>query len=173
MCSLLLLTLLSLSADLRWVEVDLSLWQDGRADFVYRVRWNVFSGSMSGFDFQEKTVDPYFDYENSCAVDAYGREYPIEIKDLGDKYDIILAHGKRFGPGEITYIIHFGGDLGRSGNLAKTESEFGDLVVLHWAPAQWDEPLEHYTVYVYYPITVSTKTVNPDDYGFKTEKFMN
>ena len=35
-----ILTLLSLSADLRWVEVDVSLWQDGRADFVYKVRWN-------------------------------------------------------------------------------------------------------------------------------------
>ena len=49
----LLLVLFSLSTDLQWVEVDLSLWQDGRADFVYKVRWEVESGTMSGFYFQE------------------------------------------------------------------------------------------------------------------------
>ena len=97
MCSLFLLTLLSLSVDLQWVEVDVSLWEDGRADFVYKVRWNVLSGTMSGFYFQETTVDPYFDFDDAYAVDEYGNKYPLEIKDLGNKYDIILGSGKRFG----------------------------------------------------------------------------
>ena len=99
MISILILSLISLSVDLRWVEVDVSLWQDGRADFVYKVRWNVLSGTMSGFYFQETTVDPYFDFEDAYAVDEYGNKYPLEIKDLGNKYDIILGHRKRFGPG--------------------------------------------------------------------------
>src|SRR4030042_6832767 len=173
MYSLLLLPFIALSADLRWVGVDVSLWQDGRADFVYKIKWQILSGDMSGFYFQELSVDPYFNYENSYALDDQGRKYPLEIKDLGNKYDIILAKGRRYGPGTLTYIVHFGGDLGRSGNLARTTSEFGELVVLNWAPTQWDEAIEHYTVYVYYPITVIGKDVNPDDYGFRTEKFMN
>jgi len=171
---LILFALFSLTADLRWVEVDVSLWQDGRADFVYKIRWNVISGSMSAFYLEGLSVEPFFDYENSYALDEYNNKHPIDIKDLGKgKYDIVLSKGKRYGPGQITFIIHFGGDPGRSRNLALTQSEFGELVVLHWAPPQWDEAMEHYTVNVYYPIKVSGKYVNPDDYGFRTEKFMN
>jgi hypothetical protein len=173
MVNLFLITLISLTADLRWDEVDLSLWEDGRADFVYKVRYSVHSGSMHGFYLQGISVVPYFNYDDSYAVDGYGRRYPLEIKDLGDKYDVLLARGISYGPGEITFIIHFGGDLAKSGNLATTQSEFGELVVLHWSPPQWDEPLEHYTVQVYYPITVPGEEVRPDEYGFRTERFMN
>ncbi|MEO0107254.1 MAG: hypothetical protein ABIL46_07995, partial [candidate division WOR-3 bacterium] len=166
--------LLSLTVDLKWVEVDVALWQDGRADFVYKIRWNVISGSMSAFYLEGLSVEPFFDYQNSHALDEYNNKYPIDIKDLGGgKYDIVLSKGKRYGPGQITFIIHFGGDLGRSGNLAVTQSEFGELVVFHWAPPQWDEPMEHYTVKVYYPIEVKGEQIDPDAYGFRTEKFMN
>ncbi|MCK4940636.1 hypothetical protein KAS45_00960, partial [candidate division WOR-3 bacterium] len=173
MVNLFLIALVSLSADLRWVEVDVSLWQDGRADFVYKLRYDVLSGAMHGFYLQGISVVPYFDYENSYAVDAYGQRYDLTIKDLGDKYDVVLARGHAFGPGEVTYVVHFGGDIAKSKNLATTASEFGELVVLHWAPPQWDEPLEHYTVSIYYPIVVPGFDVNPDEYGFKTERFMN
>ena len=125
--NLILLSLVSLSADLKWVEVDLSLWQDGRADFVYKVRWEVLDGTMSGFYFDESTVDPYFDRDNSYAIDEYGRKYPLEIKDLGARYDIILANGRRYGPGEITYIFHYGGDLGRSGNRQWHTEQIGEI----------------------------------------------
>ncbi|KPK62401.1 hypothetical protein AMJ83_11100, partial [candidate division WOR_3 bacterium SM23_42] len=134
MISILLATLISLSADLRWVEVDVSLWQDGRADFVYRVRYDILSGAMHGFYLQGVSVVPYFNHENSYAVDEYGKTYDLAINDLGGKYDVLLAQGQAYGPGEITFIVHFGGDLARSGNLVTTTSEFGELVVLHWAP---------------------------------------
>ncbi|MGD8979141.1 MAG: hypothetical protein PVH23_03605, partial [candidate division WOR-3 bacterium] len=173
MLGFLVISILSLSVDLQWVEVDVSLWQDGRADFVYKVRYDVLSGEMHGFYLQGLSVEPYFDYDNSHAVDEHGRQYALDIRDLGSKYDVLLARGQAFGPGVITFVVHFGGDLGQSGNLAATTSEYGELVVLNWSPPQWDEPLEHYTVYVYYPITVMQEEVNPDDYGFKTERFMN
>jgi len=173
MISLICFFLLSLSADLRWVEVDVYLYQDGLADFIYKVRWNVLEGTMSGFYFVESTVDPHFDIKNSYAINDNGSKYPLEIKDLGNQYDIILADGQRFGTGGITYIFEYGGDLGQSGNLALTTSNFGNLIMLSWAPTQWDEPLEHYTVRVFYPIRVKGEEINPDDYGFRTEQFMN
>jgi len=166
--------LLSLSADIQWVEADVSLLNDGRADFIYKVHYYVSSGELHGFYLEGISVTPYFDYKGSNAVTAAGVTYPLDINSVGSgKWDVILADGRGFGPGGITYIVHFGGDLALSQNLAKTKSDFGELVVLHWAPAQFDEPLEHYTIYVHYPIPARGEDINPDDFGFRTEKFMN
>jgi hypothetical protein len=65
MLGILLISVISLSVDLQWVETDVSLWQDGRADFVYRVRYDVLSGEMHGFYLQGLSVEPYFDFDNS------------------------------------------------------------------------------------------------------------
>jgi len=176
----------AVSARLQWVEVDVGLREDGKADIVYKVRWNVSSGEMHGFYLEGMQETPVFNFETSHA-EAGGRTYPLSITKVGKrKYDVVLAGGKALGPGENTYIVHYAADLVDSRNLGLTEApDLGPLVVLGWAPVQWDEALEHYTVYVHYPVEVpperaavegEVRKVAPEfleEVVFRTEKFMN
>lgn len=66
------------------------------------------------------------------------------------------------------------------GYLARTVTDDGrELIVFHWAPTEWDQALDHYTVRITYPLEHSgpgdresvEKTLLAN--GFATEKFMN
>ena len=57
----------AVSAKLHWVEVDVSLRQDGKADIVYKLRWTVTSGEMHGFYLEGMQETPVFNFETSHA----------------------------------------------------------------------------------------------------------
>ncbi len=168
----------AVDARMKWVEVDISPRGNGWADVVYKIRWQVDSGRMHGFYMEGfDRAYPEFSLAGSNALDAQGRRYPLEISEVsGGKYDVILANGRAIGPGEVTYVVVYKTDLSGAGMLDYTDSEFGRLVVFNWAPVQWDEPLEHETVYLHYPIPVDGTEVTQarlDQVGFRTEKFVN
>ncbi|MCK4533737.1 hypothetical protein KAU39_08110, partial [bacterium] len=135
------------------------------------------NANLHGFYFKGFVGSPVFDYENVYAVDKQGNRYPLEIKKLSSKkYDIILAGGKAFDNGEITYFFRYANDLQMSGNVTQTDSEFGRLAVFNWAPVQWDEGFQHETVTIHYPIVLPAESVSEEDLKrikFLTEKYVN
>ena len=161
-----------------WVETNVSLRPDGKAQILYRIKYRIDSGAMRAFYFMGTAAKPHFDLANCFAESDKGHRYQLDISHLGGgKYDVVLGKGARYGPGHLIFTLRYAADLAGSGHLAKTRSpEFGDLVVFHWAPVQWDSPLSHQTVMVHYPIRTNGKKVTKeflDDVVFKTEPFMN
>ena len=145
---------------------------------VYKIRWQVNSGQMHGFYFEGlDRATPEFSLAGSNALDDRGRRYPLDITEVSaGKYDVVLANGRGIGPGEVTYIVVYKTDLSGAGMLDYTDSEFGRLVVFNWAPVEWDQPLEHQTVYLHYPIPVDGREVTQErlqQVGFRTERFVN
>ena len=165
------------SADVRWVEVNLGLQPDGKATVVYKVRYHVRSGELHGFYFQGAAGVPHWDRDRSVAEDDAGNRYSLSITSLRDnRYDIVLAGGGAIGAGrEVTYILVYGVDLLRYGKVGLTESEFGELAYLNWAPVQWGEPLEHETVYVHYPVEARGEVTveRLGELNFRTERWVN
>lgn len=162
----------------RWVEIDLSPRLNGQADLIYKIRYSVSNFDLHGFYFQGTgAVLPVFKYDECRAVADDGRSFGLSIRRLADgRYDVVLANGAAFRNGEITYTLRYACDLARAGFLGRTQSQFGDLVYLNWAPVEWDTALEHMTVMVHYPIAVEGKEVAPEllqKVGFRTEPFMN
>jgi len=176
----LILVLLPLRAwgdEWKFVEVDLSLRPDGKATVVYKVAIEPQGSTLHGFYFQGYTGQPHFDRAQCYALDPDGARIGLDIRDLGDKYDIILAGGRAVTRGRVIYVFTYGTDLAATGNLAKTTSpELGELAVLNWSPVQWKSRLGHYTVKIYWPATVGGAQVTHDDLArvkLRTEKFMN
>ena len=110
-------------------------------------------------------------------TDAAGQRYELDIRNLGDKYDIVLAQGRAVSQGRVIYIFTYGTDLAASRRLALTTSpEQGELAVLNWSPSQWDQPLGHYTATIYWPAEVAGPAVTPEELAsrkFLTEPWMN
>ena len=164
-------------ARMRWVEVEVALSPQKQAMIQYKVHWKVQRGTMGGFYFQGETGRIDWHRPGCGAVTDNGKKYQLDLRNLGNKWDVLLAGGQRFGPGEITFVLTYFTDLAASGHLAKTTSpELGDLVVFNWAPVQWDAPLEHETVLVRWPIKVDKEDLTLADataLGFRTEPFVN
>ncbi|HHY65107.1 MAG TPA: hypothetical protein GX501_08680, partial [Clostridiaceae bacterium] len=108
--------------------------------------------------------------------------YDIDIEKLsGGYYDIVNSGNKRLGGEHLTYKIRFAADMARAGYLARTTSGEGkSLVVLNWAPVQFDEPMDHYTVRINYPLEVPDGTDTREEIeqlllhnDFYTETWMN
>jgi hypothetical protein len=146
------------------------------------VRYRVLSGEFHGFYFGGLgNVTAYFDTETAFGIDSGGRTYKLDIKNLGDKYDIVLANGRGVRSGEVTYTFRFGTNMRDAGYLAHTRSSEGnDLIVFNWAPSEWDEPMEHYTVKVVYPWEYTGSATDREsvlekfeELTFRTEKWMN
>ena len=137
-----------------WVEVDVSLRPDGKADVLYRINYDVKSGQMYAFYFQGTAGRPVFDRKNCFAESDSGKRYPLDITNLGSgKYDIVLSGGAGYGPGNLIFTLRYGTDLSASGQVALTESpELGGLVVFNLAHVKWDVHLSHQTIMVHYPI---------------------
>lgn len=173
----LLLPLRTWGVEWKFVEADLSLRPDGKATVVYRVAVDPQGMQLHGFLFPASANRPHFDRTACFATGPDGTRYGLDIKDLGDKYDIVLAEGKAVSRGTVLYVFTYGTDLSSAGHLARTaSSEHGELAVLNWAPVQWDDRLGHYTLTIYWPIPVSGQQVTDQELaGFKlrTEKFMN
>ncbi len=167
----------AVDAAMRWVEVEVALSPDMKAMVQYKVCWNVSSGTMGGFYFQGERARIAWHAPGCGAVVNGQNRYRLDIRDLGDRWDVLLAEGQRFGPGEIVYVMTYFADYGQAGHLEKTHSpEHGDLVVFHWAPVEWDSPLEHETVSVRFPIPVEKEEMTLEEvtpYGLLTEPFVN
>lgn len=161
----------------KFVETDLSLRPDGKATIVYRVAIDPQGMQLHGFYFQGYTGRPHFDFSQCYALGPDGSRHALDIKDLGDKYDVVLSGGKAIGRGQVIYVLTYGTDLATTGHLARTtSSEGGELAVLNWSPVQWDDRLGHYTLKIYWPATVPGTEVSPEELArlkLLTEKFMN
>ena len=134
--------------------------------------------TMEGFD----KLNPVFDTEHAYVITDDNTSHKIDIIHLGgDKYDIINANNQRLGGEYLTYKFRFIADMAKAGYLNRTTSEDGKkLVVFNWAPVQWDEPMEHYTVTINYPLEYKDKSHSREEIekyliknGFATEKWMN
>lgn len=171
-------------ASLGFVETDVILFPDGKAIVSYTVRYNLNPGktmlafTVEGFG----RLNPVFDEEYSCVITDDNISHEIDIINLGDgKYDIVNSGNQRLGGEYLTYKFRFAADMAEAGYLERTTSEEGKkLVVFNWAPFQWDEPMEHYTVTVNYPLEYENKDASREEIesfllenDFATEKWMN
>ena len=130
---------------LSWVEVDLALDGDGRAGVTYQTRWRT-SGTMHGFYFEGEAARPRF--RGGQAELPGGRTVPLSITPAGaNRWDVVLAGGEAWGPGEATYTFSYEADLAAAGFVDVTRPPDGPpLTVLNWSPVEWDEALEHHTL---------------------------
>ena len=171
-------------ANLGFVETDVILQPDGNAIVYYTVRYNLVPGkammafTMSGFD----RISPVFDRENAWVITDDNTSYPIDIVNLGGgKYDIINAGKRRLGGDYLTYKFRFAANMAEAGYLAETTSADGRrLMVFNWAPTEWDEPMEHYTVRINYPLAFPAESGTREEVeqfllenDFSTEQWMN
>lgn len=171
-------------ANLGFVETDVNLLPDGDAIVSYTIRYNLVPGktmlafTMEGFD----RIVPIFDYDNCWVITDDNTSHRIDIVNLGGgKYDIINSNEQRLGGKYLTYKLRFVADMADAGYLAKTTSEDGkELVVFNWAPVQWDEAMDHYTVSINYPLEYPQQTGTREEVeqfllgnDFATEKWMN
>jgi hypothetical protein len=168
---------------LQFVETEVNLFPDGRASVEYVVRYTVISGEFHGFYFEGfDRLTPIFDRNNASAIDSRGNTYGLDIKKISsDKYDIVLANGIGISSGYVTYRFRFAAGMSEAGYLAHTTAARGQkLIVFNWSPTEWDQPLEHYTVKVVYPIRYTSPQTDRSSIeaelltrGFATERFMN
>lgn len=131
-----------------WVEVDVGLDADGRAEVGYRARWRTSGTDMHGFYFEGTAGTPRF--LGGTAELPDGSNVPLDISAVGSgRWDIVLADDRAWGPGEATYFFRYETDLAAAGAVDVTTGP-GDepLVVFNWGPVEWDQPLEHETVTV-------------------------
>jgi hypothetical protein len=171
-------------ANLGFVETDVNLLPDGDAIISYTVRYNIVPGqtmrsfTLAGFD----RITPIFDEENSWVITDDNKSYGIDINDLGGgNYKIVNADEQRLGGKYLTYKLRFLADMGAAGYLARTTSKDGiKLMVFNWAPVQWDEPMDHYTVKINYPLVFPRDSGTREEVEqyllknyFATEKWMN
>ena len=130
-----------------WVEVQLALDADGHAAVTYETRWRT-SGTMHGFTFQGEAATPRF--RGGEAVIPGGKRVPLSITPAeGNRWDVVLAGGQSWGPGEATYTFSYDADLAAAGFVSLTRPpDSPPLTVFNWSPVEWDEPLDHETLVV-------------------------
>ncbi len=165
------------SADLKSVEMDIVVRTDGKADFYESLDWQATGGLMHGFYFQGAAVRPVFNREQCYADLGNKKRVGLDITDLGSgRYDVVLAGGQGF-TGRALYFLAYGGDLAGGGLIGWTKSaDFGELFYFDWAAEQWDQPLEHRTVRIVFPVIVAGEKLASgalDSLGFRTEPFVN
>ncbi len=160
-----------------WVESEVTVDRDGKAQISYAVRWTVSGGPLHGFYFEGFQETPVFDMTGSYALDAAGKKYALEIVKVSEKkYDIILADGAAFNDGQITYFFRYAADLEGAGNLTQTMAGDKRMVVFNWSPVQWQDRMSHQAVTVRFPVIAPGETADDaflKDAGFLTEKFVN
>ena len=84
---------------LEWVEVHVSLHQDGNTEQQYISSWQVNSGTMGGFYFQGFARNPRFVAGDSF-VQFNGKRIPLTIKKLSaPRYDVFTTGWDRVRPG--------------------------------------------------------------------------
>ncbi|GBE58384.1 hypothetical protein BMS3Abin01_01320 [bacterium BMS3Abin01] len=87
---------LARSGDITFVETDVELGADDGAVVIYTVQWQVASGELHGFYFEEQDNLRIQRFSSdSYAVDSDGNRYALDINQVGpDRYDIVLADGR-------------------------------------------------------------------------------
>lgn len=84
-------TAFSAPARLQFSEVHVRLREDGKASVTQTIRYQISDATLQGFYFQGwGRAKPVFDVANSAAFTDTGERIALEIKDLGDKIDIVL-----------------------------------------------------------------------------------
>lgn len=172
-------------ANLGFVETDVILLPEGDAIVTYTVRYNIIPGktmlafTLEGFD----RLNPVFDNDNCWVItDDDNTSYGVDIVSLGSgKYKITNSNGQRLGGKYLTYKLRFTADMAGAGYLDSTTSTDGkSLTVFNWAPVQWDEAMEHYTVSINYPLEYPQQSATREEVeqflltnNFATEKWMN
>ncbi|MCX7029660.1 MAG: radical SAM protein [Spirochaetes bacterium] len=162
--------------DLVSAEYDVVVRPDGKAAVYESLDWTS-PGGMHGFYFEGVAGTPVFN-DDQCYADLGGNQrVGLSIsKTDSDTWDIVLAGGRAFS-GSAMYFLNYGVDLASDGSIGSTTSDqYGSLFYFDWAPEQWDEPLEHRTVRVVLPVTVSSETVGQDvltQVDFRTEQYVN
>jgi hypothetical protein len=133
MMSVLASVALAGAGKLQFVETEVLLYPNGQARMEYTVRYKVLSGDFHGFHFGGlDRLKPYFDSDAAFGIDFNGKTYKLDIRNLGDKYDIILANGQGVRSGEVTYKFRFGAGMVDAGYLAHTHAADGkDLIVFN------------------------------------------
>jgi hypothetical protein len=156
------------TGEIRFVETDVDLRSDGSAILAYTVQWQVLSGELHGFYFENQDRLPLgMAVDSSYAVDSNRNRYRLSISRVDDRrWDIVLADGQGVGSGTVTYVFVIQTHFSRPGYVAPTTAEGGrELVVFNWSPVQWDEAdrQEHYTLKVLTPFEIPSG-VAPRDY---------
>ncbi len=163
-----------------WCEVHVDLQPGGRASIEYTVAYRHRAGTFHGFYFTGDQIDrlaPIWDDAWGRATLEDGRQVAIRRGFRGGKKTIELAGGRGVTHGQVIFRFRFATDLARAGFLARTtDGEGRKLIVLNWAPSTWDHALEHYTVWVRYPVQAPARPREGtflDGIHFRTEPFMN
>ena len=168
---------IAVDAHLKWVEVEVTLSPEMKAMVQYKVCWNVRGGTMGGFYFQGERGDIAWNRRACGAVVNGEKRYDLDLRDLGNRWDVLLANRQRFGPGEIIYVLTYFSNYQAAGHLIRTTAaDQQQLVAFDWAPVQWDEPLEHETVLVEFPLIVNKAELTLEEtapLGLRTEPFVN
>ena len=160
-------------ANLGFVETDVILQPDGKAIISYTIRYNLVPGktmlafTMDGFE----RLNPVFDTDYAWVITDDNTSHAVDIIPLsGGAYDIINANEQRLGGEYLTYKIRFAADMADAGYLERTTSDEGKkLVVFNWAPVEWDEPMESYTVTVNYPLLFNTSSDTIEEANLREE----
>ena len=113
------------------MEVEVHLQGNGKAHVTYRVHWSNTGTDMHGFYLQGTAGKPSF--KPSVAVLPSGRKVPLKIKRAGNKWDVILAKGRGWGPGEATYVVQYETDLFAAKRVDLTTKGSESLMVFNWA----------------------------------------
>jgi len=171
--------LAALEAQAESVETFLTLHSDGKAVVQHSIVWNVSSDTMGGFYFQGEKAPLAWDRERCWADLPDGTRSPLDIKDAGGTWDILLAQGRRTS-GTSTWVLTYGADLAAADMVGLTERSGGEkLFYFHWAPPEWDQALGHRAVTIVFPIEVKagetgdSRSERLSQLGFATEKHVN
>jgi hypothetical protein len=171
--------LAALEAQAESVEIFLTLHSDGKAVVRHSIVWDVSSGTMGGFYFQGEQAPMVWDAERCWADLPNGTRTPLDIKNAGDKWDILLSQGKRTS-GFSPWVLTYGADLAAANMVGLTDKSDGEkLFYFHWAPPQWEQPLDHRSVTVVFPLEAKagesgdSRSERLAQLGFATEKHVN
>ena len=111
---------IAVDAHLKWVEVEVTLSPEMKAMVQYKVCWNVRGGTMGGFYFQGERGDIAWNRRACGAVVNGEKRYDLDLRDLGNRWDVLLANRQRFGPGEIIYVLTYFSNYQAAGHLIRT-----------------------------------------------------
>ena len=146
---------------IEWVEVQLALDAAGRAQVTYQTRWRT-DGTMHGFYFQGEAAAPRLprrDGRASRRQPGPALDHRRRRRALGHRARRRARLGAR---GRRPTPSRYEADLAAAGLVAATTAEDGtELVVLNWAPVEWDAPLGHETLAVTFAAVPAPRAGRP------------
>jgi len=169
-------TVSALDTELVSTEVTVSLTPQGKAEIYYQLEWNVTSGTMSGFYFEGESFNPVWNMERCFADFPDNTRIPLSIAKVGsNKYDVILANGKRFS-GKAIYFLNYAGDFGKTGLVGLTTADTEEYFYFNWAPVEWEYNQQYQAVRLILPVRVTGAELSEEEkkaIPMLTEQFVN